>query len=245
MSLRFLFTVLLLTVLPLSPTHAQTDAPPVARIPLARISDPFALYGDGISFSVWRDGRQVGSHLTRFTDTGAGVRVDSQLSLAIPFLMITAYRYDYRSSALWRDGVLDHLRASVDDDGALSAFEAHRDGESLVVVGDGTTERFPLPLYPTNHWNPDVLGATAVLNTLTGRLNQVAIVDRGEETVETAHGPRPARRYEYTGDLQAEVWYDDGGRWVKLRFQGRDGSTIDYRCERCRADDARTAEDKP
>ena len=43
----------------------------------------------------------------------------------------------------------------------------------------------------------------------------------------------PATRYAYTGDLDNEVWYDDVGRWVKMRFKGRDGSTIDYVCRRC------------
>ena len=42
-----------------------------------------------------------------------------------------------------------------------------------------------------------------------------------------------ATRYAYSGDLKADVWYDDAGRWVKLRFRGRDGSVIEYVCRRC------------
>jgi hypothetical protein len=36
-----------------------------------------------------------------------------------------------------------------------------------------------------------------------------------------------AKRYELTGDIDCNIWYRDG-RWVKLRFQASDGSTIDY-----------------
>ena len=53
------------------------------------------------------------------------------------------------------------------------------------------------------------------------------------ENVVTEIGRIPATRFAYSGDLQNEVWYDDAGRWVKMRFKGRDGSTIEYVCRRC------------
>jgi hypothetical protein len=53
------------------------------------------------------------------------------------------------------------------------------------------------------------------------------------EFVDTERGPVMATRYAYHGDLETEVWYDDFGRWVKMRFAGRDGSTIEYVCTLC------------
>ena len=43
-----------------------------------------------------------------------------------------------------------------------------------------------------------------------------------------------ATLYRYTGDLDTEVWYDDEGRWVRMRFKAKDGSVITYQCEVCR-----------
>jgi len=51
--------------------------------------------------------------------------------------------------------------------------------------------------------------------------------------VETERGDVFATHYVYSGELDTEVWYDDEGRWVKMRFKGRDGSTIEYVCRRC------------
>ena len=51
--------------------------------------------------------------------------------------------------------------------------------------------------------------------------------------VATERGGIPATHHAYTGDLSTEVWYDDAGRWVKMRFEAQDGSTIDYVCRRC------------
>lgn len=51
-------------------------------------------------------------------------------------------------------------------------------------------------------------------------------------TLALATGPAPATPHADTDDLQAEVWQDDAGHWVKTRFRGRDGSLIDDACRR-------------
>jgi hypothetical protein len=101
----------------------------------------------------------------------------------------------------------------------------------------GTNGKFntPAPIFPTNHWNVDVVNHTLVLNTLTGLLNTVSITAQGSETIPTENGPINATRYSYSGDLKNEVWYDNEGRWVKMRFEASDGSIIDYVCKRCQS----------
>ena len=37
----------------------------------------------------------------------------------------------------------------------------------------------------------------------------------------------------YQGHLHLDAWYDISGRWMGMRFKGRDGSTIEYRCRNC------------
>jgi len=51
----------------------------------------------------------------------------------------------------------------------------------------------------------------------------------GDCAVPAPSGESTARCVDYTGDLQARVWYDDTGRWRGLAFAGTDGSRIDYR----------------
>ena len=90
---------------------------------------------------------------------------------------------------------------------------------------------------PTNHWNNTVLGHVRVLNTLTGNVNKVKLVPKGQEMIFTERGDVSANRYAYTGDLEdTEVWYDELGRWVKLRFLGRDGTPVEYVCQKCLGD---------
>jgi len=196
-------------------------------------ADPLSLYGPAIDFDVFRKGDKVGFHRVRFERIGEDLIVSNTFQLEVHVLFFTAFRYVYHSEARWRHGQLMSLKADVNDNGKSVSIDAvGEDGRMTVrnAVGQFAVDA---PLYPTNHWNAAVLPETQVLNTLTGRINNVRIEPRGREEIATEWGDVAATRYAYTGDLAAEVWYDDVGRWVKLRFQGRDGSDIDYVCRRC------------
>lgn len=195
--------------------------------------DPIALYGSEISFDVLRKGKPAGSHTVTFERTGEGVFVRSNFELKVDLLFVTVYRFLYRSEALWQGGDLQRLTANVDDNGTTFSLGANRDGDNVSIEHDQEVYEVAEPLFPTNHWNPHVLGQERVLNTLTGRVNRVAIEPESREQVTTEWGDVTATRYAYTGDLNTEVWYDDLGRWVKMRFGARDGSTIEYVCRRC------------
>jgi len=212
---------------------ASVSAAQNPRLAIPSSLDPRALYGGDILFDVFRAGDKVGFHRVAFDTDDARLTVHSTFQLKIDFLFLTAFRYDYQSTAEWRGGVLDRIEARVDDDGAESRILATRADQKMRIRNSNGDFETLAPLFPTNHWNAKVLGERRVLNTLTGRINEVEIVPQGRETVATERGPVPATRFAYTGDLDNEVWYDDAGRWVKMRFKGRDGSTIDYVCRRC------------
>ncbi len=197
------------------------------------VVDPFALYDGEIAFDVFRNGSKVGAHRTLFARDGAEISVRSTFNLQIDFLFFTAYRFSYQSEGRWRAGHLEKLTAKVDDDGTPFSFETARDGARMKITTGGGVYYDDIPLYPTNHWTANVLSQKRVLNTLTGQINRVSILPAGRETVATERGNVTATRYRYTGDLETEVWYDDARHWVKMRFAGRDGSSIEYVCRRC------------
>ena len=205
-------------------------------------ADPLALYGEEVRFDVYREGDKVGHHRVNFGRDGDYVTVNSNFLVEIDLLFFTAYRFQYESEGRWRDGKLQRLVTSVDDDGDPFSMKALRQGDQIVVQRPGEKYATTAPLFPTNHWNPQVLGQDRVLNTLTGRINEVRIEPRGREKVATEFGPVEATRYAYSGQLNTEVWYDDAGRWVKMRFAGEDGSTIDYVCRLCQGEGVNTAQ---
>jgi hypothetical protein len=195
--------------------------------------EPLAKYGDQILFDVYREDSKVGFHWVKFTKMGKGIGVESRFRLKINFLFFTAFQYDYQSTATWINGHLRRLNATIDDDGKLYSILAVRKSNFFQLNGPDGKFRVDAPLYPTNHWNVAVLEHDRVLNTLTGKINNIQIKAQNREPVLTENGNILATRYVYSGDLKTEVWYDDVGRWVQMRFKARDGSTIKYVCRRC------------
>ncbi len=196
-------------------------------------TEPHTKYGDQIFFDVYREDSKVGFHWVKFTKMGKGIGVESKFKLRINFLFFTAFQFDYQSTATWTKGHLRRLKATIDDDGKLFSILAVRKLDFFRLNGPDGEVRVNAPLYPTNHWNVAVLEQNRVLNTLTGKINNIQIKAQNREPVLTENGNIFATRYTYSGDLETEVWYDDAGRWVKMRFKARDGSTIKYVCRRC------------
>ncbi len=202
--------------------------------PEAVAVDPFALYGPEIRFQVMRNGEPVGKHSVNFTQDGEDLVVTSRLDIAIKLLFVTAYRYSYESVGRWRNGQLHALDAWVDDDGEKTETKVTREGDQLRVAGPKGTFTTGLDTLPTTHWNPRQTSQSRVINTLTGEIDSVVILDRGATEVDGGRGRIPARHFEYTGDLRVETWYDPQGHWVGMRFKAKDGSDIEYFCVDCR-----------
>ncbi|MEM8811672.1 MAG: DUF6134 family protein [Pseudomonadota bacterium] len=196
---------------------------------------PFDLYGDRMAFDVLRNGKPVGSHEVRFQRAGNDLVVKSRTEITIKAIVIDLYKFRYSSDANWRDGVLVKLDSNTNDNGKKLRVSARKGNSGTVVDSTAGRESVNGALYPTNHWNPAVLSTSRVLNTITGDVQKVNISQKGSETVQTAQGPVRATRYAYSGELVTEAWYDERGRWVKLRFKGEDGSTIEFQCRQCRS----------
>ncbi len=195
--------------------------------------DPIQLYGPEIVFDVYRKGERVGRHHVKFDQDGDTVVAESRFDVKIKVLSLTVYEYLYTSRERWKNGQLVSLQARTDDDGDVTKVNATRTGYALMVDNGIDSQIVSADTYPTTHWNAGVLGATRVINTITGNINDVTIENRGTVTVQTGDIERQATHYAYQGDLTTEVWYDDDGRWVKMRFPGSDGTMIEYRCVRC------------
>ena len=203
-------------------------------LPAKANGDPFDLYGDAIGFDIYRNGEVIGEHVTTFKRRGADLVVQSRTDMEITIFFIPVHRFRYRSEEVWRFRKLIALGVEIDDDGSRYAIDADRRSGFLRVVHHNNQYQIKGSIFPTNHWNKHVTSETRVLNTITGNINKVTITPARREGVDTPRGMVMATRYDYDGDLtDTSAWYDDQGRWVKLRFKGRDGSTIEYRCRGC------------
>jgi hypothetical protein len=204
--------------------------------------DPFRLYGSEIAFDVERDGDVVGQYTINFTRTDQGVLAEAKADVDVNLLFVPVYSMTYQARELWQGGQLQSLEAFTNDDGELIHVQATREADGLEVKANDQTFETPAVL-PISHWNPALLAGGPLLNGMTGKVDEVKVSDQGLDTVSTRNGSLRARHYLYSGDLNGEIWYDEDGRWVKLRFRADDGSMIDYICRKCQAPTALTEAD--
>lgn len=206
--------------------HAQASAPDMTK--QAR-----ALYGDSIAFDIYRNDARIGSHNVTFSDEADGLKVTSSFEMEIGLLFVKLFELQYQSEALWEDGQLVALSATTNRNGDISEVEATAADNTLTIDGPNGPQTAAMGIYPTNHWNSGVIGSTQLMNTITGKVNEVRLVPQGTERVSTNAGMVEATRYKYEGAIQNEVWYDAEGRWVAMQFPGDDGSLIELRCRQC------------
>ena len=191
-------------------------------------------YDNKIGFDVVRNGEVVGQHVTAFSHEGLDLIVESKMNLEITFLSVPVYTFDYRSLEKWSDDVLFHLEVDIKDGADQIKISSLLNTEGLTIIAPSGTYKVRGPIISTNHWNADVVKQSRVINTLTGKINQVKFSNGGEERIPIKGGYVLATRYDYLGELtDTSVWYDAKGRWSKLKFKARDGSIVEYICNTC------------
>lgn len=198
------------------------------------IRDPVSLYGGPVRFDVMRNGSKVGQHRVSFEYQPSGALiVNADFNLTVTLLGLPVYRYAYESGSRWCADRLVALWARQNDDGDKTEVRADLEDEGMTIMGPQGTLAAEAGLFPTDHWHAGVLSQTRVLNTLSGEVSKVSIRPMQRDLVEAEGHSIPATAYRYTGDIETWVWYDDFGRWVKMRFTAKDGSNIEYRCASC------------
>ena len=201
--------------------------------------DPLSAYGPEIRFDVMRNNRVIGEHVTRFERENDKLQVSSTMRLEIEVFFIPVYDFSYTAQESWGGGQLRALSVQVEDGADAFAINLEFNGGLISPPpSSGYATEGAHVHYSTNHWHPNVVREKYILNTLTGKINQVSIKQGPREQLSVLNGSVWATRYDYFGDLtDTSAWYDDHDRWVKLRFKARDGSMIEYFCRSCAVDE--------
>ncbi|MGE4279267.1 MAG: DUF6134 family protein [Magnetospirillum sp.] len=182
----------------------------------------------GLDFTVLRDGDPVGSHSLRFRQDGDSLRVTIDTNVVVKVAMIPVYRFEHHGVEVWTGGHLSTLFSKTNDDGTHHDVTVKAAAADLEVTGDGVQRREALDEVPASLWNEKTIKQNTLLNTLDGHSMQVKVMDQGADSIKAAGRDISARHYVMSGDLARELWYDDGGTLVQVKFKAKDGSDILY-----------------
>jgi hypothetical protein len=164
-----------------------------------------------LDFDVMRNGKDIGDHSYTFSGSPAQFRVQvrTDVHVKVPVIRANLYTFTHQSTESWRNGHLEKLTATTDDDGT----------PHTVSIGAGQT-------LPASLWEVDTVQASALLNTIDGSVMRVRVADLGVGPV--AGGSLSAHHYRISGDLKRDVWYDTNGLLAGLTMTAEDGSRVIY-----------------
>lgn len=198
-----------------------------ASVALGDAGGAFAAESD-LSFTVLRDGSEIGSHEIRISEAAGKTTVDIETEVAVKLAFVTVYNFDHEGLEIWENGQLVSYVSKTDDDGTKKSLNARRDGGAFAINGSAGNRSAEPAVVPASLWNMATISQTHLMNTLDGSNMAVTIKDMGEEAVKVKGKDVMAHHYAMTGELQRELWYDASGRLVKVRFAASDGSDIQY-----------------
>lgn len=124
---------------------------------------------------------------------------------------------------IWANGELQRLNGDTDDDGTsyevtLTRDPAHYEGEL-----NGETVTVPHDAFPASLWHYRITEQTLLFDLKDLRLLEVQVTESAE-TLSIDGQAIATSRFDFTGDWQGTVWFDQDRQFVKAAYQvdGRD-----------------------
>ncbi len=193
------------------------------------------LYANPTNYRIMRKGKRIGKHSIQFqqsTDAGADqLTVDVKSRIKVTILKVPVFSFNYQATEIWQNGALTKVMAETTENSKKTVVSATRQATEFVLQRGNTKESVTGLEHASNHWNPAALRSNSLFNTLSGKQNSVKVETIGKSLLDLPAGSIEATHFRYSGTLQAEVWYDNNGRWVQLRFKSDDGSIILYQLD--------------
>jgi hypothetical protein len=174
---------------------------------LAQIVPP-----DGnLAFNIIRHGSVIGQETVTFQQAGDRLTVFVDVSIRVTLAMIPVYRLHHHETETWENGQIMSFAATTIKNGSHFYAQGWRDGTQLMARGSTAMLDGPM------------------INTQDGKLMRPVVTDLGATEVQLADGSSvPARRYQASGDLHFDTFFNDSWEWVGLSFPAPDGSVVIY-----------------
>jgi hypothetical protein len=188
-----------------------------------------ATASDLLRFQVYLGDKPIGEHSFHISETGDLTRVSSRAAFDVDFLFVNVYRYRHNSRELFREGCLQEIRSTTDDNGKRYRVEGAAIGKQFQIErGDGK-EQTEGCLKTFAYWDPDFLNQKRLLNAQTGKLEPIRVSPKGSDHVRVGNREVPATRYALSADaLSIDLWYNDDLGWVGLASDTGKGGRLLY-----------------
>ena len=183
-------------------------------------------------FQVFLEDSPIGHHHFALRESGAERELKTDARFDVKILFINAYRYVHDASERWRGACLTELTARTDANGERTQVIANQQDGRVTIDATGNKGKKETAegcIMTFAYWNPDILTQKRLLNTQTGKLENVTITTVGDETVTVRGAPVAAKRYRISGPKHPiDLWYGADRQWLALQSTVDGGRRLRY-----------------
>jgi Family of unknown function (DUF6134) len=169
------------------------------------------------------DGKKIGQvHYTLTYDEGGEVEeVKTRASYSI--LGVNLYSFSQDLHEHWQSGELQTMNGHTDDDGSKYQVTLQRKSDDYDAVLNDKALTLPHDAFPNAVWHYRITEQALLFNVTDFRLMNVKVAKR-QENVKIDGKTLDAERFDFTGDWQASVWFDQNRQLLKFEYkiEGRD-----------------------
>ncbi|MFL5240751.1 MAG: DUF6134 family protein [Gemmataceae bacterium] len=173
-------------------------------------------------FAVTIDGKAAGFNtMTISTDKLGRQIMSSQAKININYLL-ASYKYSYFGTEVWKDGRLQGFSSTSDDDGKRFTVTIVPDKNGLRVTFNKKERTTGPDVWLTTYWrlpDPKLLakdGKVELVDADTGK--QLAAKLQTVPGGKVAVAGKTCARYRLTGEVKADLWYDEQNRLARQEF---------------------------
>jgi len=180
-------------------------------------------------FKVFLEDKPIGEQVFRLSEEGGRARLLTEATFDVKVLFFTAYTYRHRNEEIWKDGCLERIESTTDDNGEPFRLLGRAAGDGFVVETAKFSTTLPSCVRSFAYWNVDYLQSSKLLNSQTGEYETVSVRSLGEVSLEMRGAPLRARRYAIEGPkLRIDLWYSLDNDWLALESASKGGRTLRY-----------------
>ncbi len=170
-------------------------------------------------FSAVLGRKQVGETSVILTRIGNQVVAEVDAKLDVSILGLITFNYHLSSREVWRDGVLQELRSTTNNDGRAEYVNASRIDGGLQIDASGFQGVVAGNPATTSYFTADFMARPTWISTQTGKPLELTIRNAGAAMFNTSEGGLNCTKYSTSGPLKINLYYDSDFEWVGTNFR--------------------------
>jgi Family of unknown function (DUF6134) len=173
--------------------------------------------------SIYLDEKKIGQiHYMLRTDV-KGMVEDLKTRSSVSILGFQVYYFTQDLHEVWKVGELQSMRGDTDDHRTVYKSSLKRNPKEYNGMLNGKALTLPHDAFPTSVWHYEITQKSLLFDLKDLRLMRVK-VSKSEASASVAGRSIPANRFDFSGEWQASIWFDQNRQLLKMNYkaEGRD-----------------------